>query len=116
MSKQNQERINWLGVGLVVIGIAYLSKNFHWDFYFFQDLLPDYVFSWPSFLMIIGAILLLLGRGVGLIILLIGAFFLFPQRFFWFIQDFHQWWPLILVVIGILMLTRSGWSHKKANN
>ena len=116
MSKQNLERTQWLGVGLVVIGIAYLSKNLHWDFYFFQDFLPDYFFSWPSFLIIIGATLLLFGRGAGLVLIIIGAFFLFPHRIFAFIRDFHQWWPLVLIVIGVIILTKSGRIQRKANN
>jgi predicted membrane protein len=116
MSKQNQERINWLGVGLVVIGIAYLSDNLHWDFYFFSNLLPDFVLSWPTFLVALGVILLLFGRGAGLILILIGAFFLFPNRIFSIIQDFHKWWPALLILIGVLMLARSGLSRRKVNN
>ncbi len=116
MSRQNQERINWLGVGLVVIGIAYLSKNLHWDFYFLQDLLPDFVFSWPTFLVVIGILLLLLGRGAGLVLILIGAFFWFPHSMFAIIHDFHRWWPLVLIVIGVIIFTKSGRAHGKANN
>ena len=115
MSKHNLERTNWLGVCLVVIGLAYMSKNYHWDFYFLQDFLPDYLFTWPSFLIIIGGALLLFGRSGGLILMLIGLFFLFPHKIFSLLGELHQWWPLILITIGILILTKSRRAHGNAN-
>jgi hypothetical protein len=107
MSKQNLERTNWLGVCLLVIGFAYLYKNHHWDFYFFQDLLPNYFFSWQAVLIVIGFLLLVFGRSGGLFLMLFGAFFLFTHEFIDIMRNIHQWWPLALILAGLIILTRS---------
>ena len=107
MSKQNRERTNWLGVCLLIIGIAYLYRNHHWDFYFFQDLVPAGYFSWPLILIVIGFVLLVTGRSGGLLLMLLGAFFLFTHEVISIFRDFHQWWPLALIIAGVIILTRS---------
>jgi len=116
MSKQNPERTNWLGVCLLVIGIAYLNKHYHWDFYFFQDFLPVEFYSWPSILIIVGFCLLLFGRSSGLVLMLLGALFLFPHEFTRVFREFHHWWPLLLIIAGLLILFRSGRNHRKIDN
>ncbi len=116
MSKQNRERTNWLGVCLLVVGIAYLNRNLHWDFHIFQNILPGYFFSWQAILIIVGFCLLLFGRRGGLALMLIGAFFLFPHRLIHIFSEFHQWWPLALIVLGIVLLTRPVKKPKQIKN
>jgi hypothetical protein len=47
-------------------------------------------------------------RAVALILIVVGALFLL-SNLGWIPRlgpFFHQWWPLILVIVGILMLVR----------
>jgi len=107
MSQRNIDRTNWIGVCLLVIGIAYLSKSFHWDFFHVYNFLPSYFFSWQVILIVVGFLLMLFGRGVGLVLMLIGAFFLFTDEVFMAIAHIHQWWPIGLIIVGVLLLSRS---------
>lgn len=116
MSKQNLERTNWLGVCLLVIGFAYLYRHYHWDLHFFRDFLPGHFFSWQAIVIVIGFFLLVFGRRGGLFLMLFGAFFLFPHEFSRIFWNFHQWWPLALIVAGIIILTRSGRDRKRIEN
>ena len=115
MSKQNLERSNWLGVCLLVIGIAYLYRHLHWDFYFLQDFIPHRFLSWPAILMVIGFLLLVFGRTGGIFLMLFGAFFLFTHEFISIMRDFDQWWPIALIIVGVMLLTR-GTQHRKVKN
>lgn len=115
MSQKNRERTNWIGVCLLVIGIAYLSKNHHWDFFNLHHYLPHNTFSWQVILVVIGFLLILVGRNVGIALMLIGAVFLFTEEILTAFIHFHQWWPLALIVAGIVLLARSG-SGKKINS
>ncbi len=40
----------------------------------------------------------------GLILIFIGAILLVREHWFWF--DFHEWWPALLVVVGLFLLLR----------
>jgi len=91
----------------LVIGIAYLNKSFHRDFFQIQQYLPHYLFSWQAILIVVGFLLLLFGRGVGVCLMLLGGFFLFTKEFFMAIGHIHQWWPAILILVGIMILAKS---------
>ena len=107
MSQRNIDRTNWIGVCLLVIGIAYLSKIFHWDIFQIHHYLPRYLFSWQVILITVGFLLMLSGRGTGLFLILLGAFFLFTEEIFMAIGHIHQWWPVALSIVGIVLLARS---------
>lgn len=112
MSQRNRERTSWLGVCLLVIGIIYLNKQFHWEYFHLQQWLPHYFFSWQSMLIVIGVLLLALGHRTGLTLVLIGAFFLFTDEIIYALRYFYQWWPLALIIVGVIMLTRSSLVQK----
>jgi len=107
MSQRNIDRTNWIGVCLLVIGIAFLSKNYHWDFFQIRHYLPHYLFSWQVILITVGFLLMLFGRGTGLFLMLLGAFFLFTEEIFMTIAHIHQWWPVALIIVGVVLLARS---------
>lgn len=109
MSAQAKERRNWIGVSLLVIGAAFLSRNFHWDF--FQ--IPDYFYTWQFVLLGLGVLLLLLGRKSGVVLILIGGFFFFSDEIMGLFHNMSTWWPLILILIGIALLTQSGTYRQK---
>ncbi len=102
MSEQAKERRNWIGVSLLVIGAAFLSRNFNLDLFH----IPDYVYSWEFLLMAIGLILLLTGRRSGIALIAIGAFFLYTNEFMTAMYHFGSWWPIILIILGVILLLR----------
>lgn len=103
MSEQNIERRNWIGVSLLVIGVAFLYRNF--EFYFFD--IPELFYSWKFLLVAIGVILLLFGNRSGIPVLLVGLFFIFSHEILGVFRQLDSWWPVILIVVGIAMLVRS---------
>lgn len=107
MSQRNKDRINWIGVCLLIIGVASLSKGFHWDFYHNFHFFPLFNMSWEIILIAVGFLLMLLGRGAGVTLMLIGGFFLFTDEVFMAIGNIHQWWPAALIIVGVVLLTRS---------
>ena len=103
MSDQQQERVSWIGVSLVVVGIAFLYRKLEWQLF---DI-PDFLYSWEYLLVIIGTILLFSGNRSGIAVLLVGLFFIFTDEFFFIIREFHQYWPVVLIIIGVSLLVRS---------
>lgn len=91
-SKQNRGKLI-VGLILVILGtLIFLDNNEA-----ISINIPDYVFSWKVLLIFIGT-MLLLGSGnktAGSILIFIGAISLLPE-----------FWPLILVGIGVYMLLK----------
>lgn len=112
MSQQNKDRTTWIGVSLLVIGLIYLNKNFHWEFFSLFNYLPFDIYSWEIILIIVGLLLLLCGRSSGVFIMLIGAFFLFTEDFIMVITQFHEWWPVALIIVGVIILAKSTSTRK----
>ena len=90
MSDQQREKVNWIGVSLLVIGIAFLYRKFEWQLF---DL-PDFLYSWEYILVVIGSILLLTGHRSGIPVLLVGLFFIFTEEFIHFFREFSDYWPV----------------------
>lgn len=102
-TKTNNKRII---IGLVLITLAALlfADNF--------DLMPwnweNYVFTWQSLLIVIGLISLAKNesRTTGIVLIAIGAFFLFAKIYAFPYGIRHLFWPAILLTIGILLIIR----------
>jgi predicted membrane protein len=82
--------------------------DLHWG-------VPVQIFTWPIIFIVVGLVLLLLRRGVGLLLIFIGAFFYFTNEFIWAISHLHEWWPVALIIVGVLILAKST-SAKRVNN
>ena len=101
MSKSDNNKFG-LGAILILIGTYFLMRNL--------DLLPSgfsqYLFSWQGIMIIIGTILLATkpDKATGLILITVGIFFLFPE--IWYIPGFNMqtWWPVLLIIVGLLLL------------
>ncbi|MFY0651849.1 MAG: hypothetical protein JXQ96_07440 [Cyclobacteriaceae bacterium] len=103
MKKHNQTNNNaWVGIVLVAIGAYFLFRNLN----FIPDFIPHYFFGWEMIFVIIGGSMLATGRRSGLIFLLIGAITLLPQVFYWPQIHIRDWWPLILVAIGVSFILK----------
>ena len=122
-SQSNKDRSTWIGVCLLVIGLIYANRYYHWDWFGINFNLPPGmhlnlpfdIFSWPAILVVVGLCLLVVGRGVGTLLILIGGFFLFTSEFIWLVTHIHEWWPVALIIVGILILTKST-SAKQVQN
>lgn len=94
-----------LGLILVLIGCVFLLDNLGWI-----RGLSHYIFTWPNILILIGIVQLVSGKAkAALIFFLIGGFFWF-NRFFHY--DLSTYWPVILIVIGVLFILRHVSSNK----
>lgn len=93
---RNNISASWIfGVALLVIGaLLFLERS---DLFFFSFHLPWWVFSWHTFMIIIGVIILATtsNRTAGFIMIAIGGLTLLPN-----------WWPLLLILLGIYLLTK----------
>ena len=91
----------FLGILFVSIGALLILKNLDilsWD-------LSHILISWPMLLIVIGLYNLNRKAGTaGIVLIGIGTFFLLP-RIFDINEDFyHNFWPLILVVVGLVFI------------
>lgn len=92
----------WLGILLVALGGYFLLRNFD----LIPSFIPSYFFGWEMIMIIIGGSMVATGRKEGFIFLGIGAFFLIPDIFHWMHISFRDWWPAILVVLGVVIFMR----------
>lgn len=95
------------GAVLVIIGAFFLLDNLGLDI----DL-PDYIFSWPMIFVVLGIINLLSGNTKPALIFFILAVFFFLQYFNLF--DIGTYWPIILIIIGLLFIFRKKDSPRSA--
>jgi predicted membrane protein len=93
-----------IGLVFILFGTVYLLGNLDIISWRFRDLL----FQWENILIIVGLVLLFSKENIkkGLILLAIGIFLSLDD---WFNLDVNLFdlWPLALVVIGILLITRN---------
>jgi predicted membrane protein len=92
------------GFVVVLAGLFLLAFNF--------DVLPHgwkhVIFSWQMLLIVIGLVSIM-GNGSrlpGWILIFIGGFFLIPEIFVMHITFSHLFWPLILIGIGLMILSK----------
>lgn len=93
-----------LGIIVILAGLALLLLNTGFLPYYLRHIL----ISWPMLLVAIGVISLIgaENRVPGIILIVIGGFFLFPRIFALDINFISLFWPLILISIGVLILFR----------
>jgi len=100
---------SYLGIFLIVLGGIWIFERL--------DLVPDVVndvlISWQMLLIGIGAFSLIGGnRTTGMVLILIGSFFLIPEVLHIPYELRRIGWPLMLVGIGVLLLFR----HRKSGS
>ncbi len=105
-----QENTNskvWLGLVFVLLGSYFLLDNLD----LIPSFLPYWLFGWEMIFILIGSAMLATRRREGFIFLAIGAFFLLPDIFYLPHFYFRDWWPLILIAIGVsIFLKRRNYS------
>ena len=103
MAESQNNRIG-LGLAFVFFGALFLLDNLGvipFDF-------THYLFSWKGILIIIGTILLATkpNKSSGLILIAIGGFFLIPDIFHLPYIQWSVFWPVILIIIGLVYIMR----------
>jgi predicted membrane protein len=97
-----------VGLILILLGSAFLLHNLGW--------IPNvsrYIFSWPNFLFLIAAGLLISGKPKpALVFVLIGGFF-FAQRHFYI--DTQLFWPIVLIILGLAFILRKSSSSSSSS-
>lgn len=99
-----------LGVLVIALGVVLLLDNLGYLRYTFKSVL----LSWPMFIIAIG-ILNLFGRRSyfsGLVIILIGVFFMIPRIFYFPFNFAHLLWPVLLIAVGLLIIARRSISER----
>lgn len=102
---RNRESTNqkaWVGIALVAFGSYFLLRNLD----LIPSFIPYYLFGWEMILIIIGGSMLSTGRKKGFIPLAIGVFFLLPELFYWPRFHMRDWWPVILIIVGVVIVLR----------
>lgn len=98
----NPNQKTWLAIVLVVLGSVFLLNNLD----LIPNFIPYYLFGWEMIFVLVGGSMLVTGRREGFIFLLIGGFFLLDEIFY--LPRFHvrDWWPLVLIIIGVSIFLR----------
>ncbi len=108
-TKQKDLKKFSFGFLVILAGLALLAINF--------DILPYYfrhvIFSWQMLLIAIGVISLSSSEKStpGIILIMIGGFFLIPEIFDLHISFSRIFWPVLLIAIGIFILVKRGNIH-----
>jgi len=94
------------GFLVILAGLLLLAFNF--------DLFPSdwkhIIFSWQMLLIAIGIISVANSesRTPGIILILVGGFFLLPELFSFHIAFVKVFWPVLMIAIGVLIIVRRG--------
>ena len=100
-----------VGIIFLLLGMYFLLNNF--DLIPFE--LPDFITSWQVFLILIGLLLLASRerRAGGVVLITVGIVFLVPEFFDISVGEVvRQFWPLALVIVGIVLLFRRSQEKK----
>jgi len=94
------------GFLVIIAGLLLLAFNFNiipWDF-------RHIFFSWQMLLIAIGIISISNSesRTPGIILILVGGFFLIPELFDFHIAFIKLFWPVLLIAIGVMILVKRG--------
>lgn len=112
--KKNYSARLMMGIILVGVGVILLFANvgmIDWE-------IKHIIFSWPFILFVIGLISFLSSnrKGLGVVAMLVGGFYLLPRIFPWMDYDRNLLWPIILIALGVyLIMKRVSWGDGKAN-
>jgi predicted membrane protein len=105
MKTYNQNRTLGFGVIIIIVGLAILLHQFR----FFSPETDDIIISWQMLLIVIGVYNLFFAgnRIAGYILIAIGGFFIIPELFI-MPEDYRRnFWPLLLIIVGIIVLFRA---------
>ncbi|MFO7853557.1 MAG: LiaF transmembrane domain-containing protein [Bacteroidota bacterium] len=109
-----------IGVVLILLGFMLIIRNTGFMPNYFEDI----IFSWQMLLIAIGFVMTL-GTGnktPGLIVMAVGGFFIIPEVLDIPFRTYRLFWPAILIIIGIIVLTnarlfnRESWKSESSSS
>ena len=109
-SKSRRMRKIIFGLMLIAAGVLLLGFNAG----FIDTAYRPIIFSWQMLLIAIGILNLFRENGhwfSGLVLIIVGGFFLLPHLFFLPTDFSHEFWPALLIIIGILVIARRTLFH-----
>jgi len=92
------------GILLILFGAALVLNNL--------DLIPyklhHMIFSWPMVLIALGCLFAFAknDKTTGYTLLVVGGVFMLPRMFGWHIDIYRFFWPVILIVLGIMVIRK----------
>lgn len=98
------------GFILIAVGLLFLLQQFNWFFF------PNWLFSWPMILIIVG----LVKRANNpnnlswLILIVVGGLFLL-EKILGNVDVFHFGWPVIIIAIGVWLIFRQNYDFGNKN-
>jgi len=97
------------GIVVLSIGVLFLLRNFN----ILSPELHHYIFSWKTLLIGIGILNITLTQKKigGFILIAIGTFFWLPELFDVPVRTSQLFWPVILVIVGIMILFKKPGHH-----
>jgi predicted membrane protein len=103
-SKQKRMKKIMFGLLLIAAGVLLLGFNAG----FLPEEYRHIIFSWPMILVAIGLMNIFSKESLftGIILLTIGGFFLLPHLIPLPDNFHHNFWPALLIIIGVLMIAR----------
>lgn len=103
MERRRSDKRFYFGVTLIVVGVILILERLN----LIPESLADMLISWQMLLIGIGVLSLIGGnRTAGTVLIVIGGTFLIPELITVPHEIRRIYWPMILVVIGILILMR----------
>jgi predicted membrane protein len=104
-----------LAFGVIIMAAGFLLLGFNLNFlpYTWKEIF----FSWQMLLIAIGVISIFSRDSwvPGVILITIGSFFLLPKLFFLPHNFMHYFWPLILIIAGVVILLRRYPRHHRSH-
>jgi predicted membrane protein len=106
MNLSSHDRTFGLGLLVITIGVVIFLNQFD----VFPPRLADVLISWQMLLIAIGIYNLLYtqSRLFGVLLIVVGGFFILPEIFFISLDFRKVFWPVILILIGLFILFKSG--------
>ncbi|MBN2174108.1 MAG: hypothetical protein JW731_08255 [Bacteroidales bacterium] len=106
MYVSNQNRTFGLGLLIIVFGLVILLNQLD----VFPPSLSNILVSWQMLLIAIGIynVLYINSRAFGIVLIVVGGFFILPELFDFSFNFKRNFWPVILIIIGFFILFKSG--------
>ncbi len=110
MTTSNQNRNLGFGLLIILVGLAILLHQLN----FLSSEADDIIFSWQMLLIVIGVYNLVFkqSRVAGYILIAVGGFFLLPELFILPDHFERNFWPFLLILLGLFIIFRHGFGNR----
>ncbi len=105
MNKKNRNSRHILGFLLILLGLVIFANNLNW----IPENIAPWIWTWEMLIIVIGVILLVSkpNKGPGIVLILIGGFFLAVDYFDDVLYLHKIFWPSLIIFVGLMFIFRS---------